>query len=154
MHAQFMERQARCKASGSCTEELKSWDSDFVMNVNPLLPHTDGYVYGDHMPDVIFLHSEQPARRGGENFLIDGEAILRELEAADPRAAHLARLPAAALAVPVGAARLPPPSPGRGVRARHADDPRRDLGAHLRVRRGEAGRAERDRVRRPAAPRL
>jgi hypothetical protein len=91
MQAQFLERQAACKESGNCADDLSSWSSSFAVNVNPLLPHTDGYVYGDHMPDMIFLHSEQVAARGGENFVIDGEAILSELLASDPDAARLAR---------------------------------------------------------------
>lgn len=46
-----------------------------------LLPHTDGYVYGDDMPDFVFLVCEQPSSRGGNNVLLDGEAMLAALEA-------------------------------------------------------------------------
>jgi len=49
-----------------------------------LLPHTDGYVYGDYLPDFVFLLCEQPSSRGGANTLIDGKAVLEALDAGNP----------------------------------------------------------------------
>mmetsp|Transcript_35333 Transcript_35333/g.82548 ORF Transcript_35333/g.82548 Transcript_35333/m.82548 type:complete len:310 (+) Transcript_35333:100-1029(+) len=46
----------------------------------PLLPHTDGYIYGNHLPDYIMLLVESQSAVGGENFVIDGKAVLRRLE--------------------------------------------------------------------------
>jgi len=46
-----------------------------------LLPHTDGYVYGDDLPDFIFLLCEQPSILGGSNALLDGQAIIDGLRA-------------------------------------------------------------------------
>jgi alpha-ketoglutarate-dependent taurine dioxygenase len=48
-------------------------------------PHTDGYVYGDHVPDHIFLLMETQNDFGGESFFVDGEAVLERLRA-DPEA--------------------------------------------------------------------
>ena len=42
-------------------------------------PHTDGYVYGDHVPDHIFLLVEQQADAGGDSFCVDGERVLERL---------------------------------------------------------------------------
>lgn len=44
-----------------------------------LEPHTDGYVYGDDLPDFVFLLCEKPSTLGGANVLLDGEALLRGL---------------------------------------------------------------------------
>lgn len=44
-----------------------------------LLPHTDGYMYGDPFPDYIFLLVESQDVNGGENFVVDGEAVRRRL---------------------------------------------------------------------------
>ena len=51
-------------------------------------PHTDGYVYGDHVPDHIFLLMEKQNDIGGESFFVDGEAVLKRLRS-DPDAAAL-----------------------------------------------------------------
>ncbi|CAK0880403.1 unnamed protein product, partial [Prorocentrum cordatum] len=56
-----------------------------------LEPHTDGYVYGDDMPDYLFLLCEQPSPQGGANVLLDGHRILSALEAGDAAAQELAR---------------------------------------------------------------
>jgi len=48
-------------------------------------PHTDGYVYGDHVPDHIFLLMELQNDFGGDSFFVDGEAVLERLSA-DPDA--------------------------------------------------------------------
>lgn len=47
-----------------------------------LPPHTDGYVWGSQYPDVIFLVCEACDSSGGENYLIDGHAILKKLKSA------------------------------------------------------------------------
>jgi len=44
-----------------------------------LEPHTDGYVYGDDLPDYVFLLCEQPSAQGGANVLLDGQALLAGL---------------------------------------------------------------------------
>jgi hypothetical protein len=76
-----MRRQLKaCKATGGCQDEA-SWTADFSTAGSALLPHTDGYVYGDHLPDVVFLLAESPADVGGENVMIDAEAIVRRLAA-------------------------------------------------------------------------
>ena len=78
MSEQFLLRdQAECKkANGGC-EDAPEWSEDFTNTAGqPLLPHTDGYVYGDHLPDLIALLVEASAEQGGENFLVDGEALL------------------------------------------------------------------------------
>jgi len=49
-----------------------------------LEPHTDGYVYGDDLPDFVFLLCERASARGGANVLLDGVALLDAVEAGDP----------------------------------------------------------------------
>eukprot|EP01052_Picozoa_sp_SAG31_P012276 SAG31_NODE_714_length_12645_cov_15.347760_9_plen_441_part_00 len=44
-------------------------------------PHTDGYVYGDFVPDHIFLLIERQNDVGGDSFFVDGEAVLERLRA-------------------------------------------------------------------------
>jgi alpha-ketoglutarate-dependent taurine dioxygenase len=51
------------------------WTADLRQN-----PHTDGYVYGDHVPDHIFLLVEKQADAGGESFFVDGERVLERLK--------------------------------------------------------------------------
>lgn len=46
----------------------------------PLLPHTDGYVYGDHGPDYILLLVESQSESGGESFVVDGEKVFERLD--------------------------------------------------------------------------
>lgn len=43
-----------------------------------LLPHTDGYVWGDKYPDLVILVCECPSE-GGDNYLIDGERVVARL---------------------------------------------------------------------------
>mmetsp|Transcript_49323 Transcript_49323/g.107409 ORF Transcript_49323/g.107409 Transcript_49323/m.107409 type:complete len:336 (-) Transcript_49323:9-1016(-) len=45
-----------------------------------LLPHTDGYVYGDALPDFIALLCQEPSREGGGNTLIDGRRFFESLD--------------------------------------------------------------------------
>ena len=80
-----------CLAKGECSDD-GSWTSNFSIGGMPLLPHTDGYVYGDHLPDIIFLLSETQAEQGGSNFIVDGEDILRRLknDAESPRSYDVA----------------------------------------------------------------
>jgi alpha-ketoglutarate-dependent taurine dioxygenase len=47
----------------------------------PLLPHSDGYVWGDHYPDLVILLCEQQSQ-GGESYLIDGERVVARLDEA------------------------------------------------------------------------
>lgn len=56
-----------------------------------LLPHTDGYVYGDDLPDFVVLLCENPSDRGGQNALLDGQAILRDMEVGSADARRLAK---------------------------------------------------------------
>ena len=49
------------------------------MNGKGLLPHTDGYVWGDRNPDLVILLCEQPTE-GGFNYLIDGERTIQRLD--------------------------------------------------------------------------
>lgn len=51
-------------------------------------PHTDGYVYGTHYPDHIFLLMESQNDFGGASYFVDGEAVLQRLSA-DPQTAGL-----------------------------------------------------------------
>ena len=76
MAEQFKARRVACAAQGDCAES--DWSDSFTTAGSPLLPHTDGYVYGDHLPDMIFLLSEHEAEQGGANFVVDGEAVLRQ----------------------------------------------------------------------------
>lgn len=55
-----------------------------------LLPHSDGYIWGDHYPDLVVLVCEQPAaetsdmidkvRNDGSNYLIDGLNVVKRLD--------------------------------------------------------------------------
>ena len=51
-----------------------------------LLPHTDGYVWGDKYPDLVILLCECPSEEGGDNYLIDGERVMARL---DPETANV-----------------------------------------------------------------
>lgn len=57
-----------------------------------MLPHNDGFLFGDFAPDYMFLWCERPAvpSGGGESFLVDGGELVRIL-AEDPSTADLAR---------------------------------------------------------------
>lgn len=52
-----------------------------------LLPHTDGYIYGDYYPDYILLLVENQSEQGGESFVVDGEKVLDRLRN-DPQTAQ------------------------------------------------------------------
>ena len=63
---------------------------------HPLLPHSDGYIWGDRYPDLVLLVCEQPAvadttdtatattttttEGSGANFLLDGYSIISKLK--------------------------------------------------------------------------
>ena len=59
----------------------------FTYTKAALLPHTDGYIYGDHYPDYILLLVEAQSEEGGESFVVDGEKVLKRLRG-DPRTAQ------------------------------------------------------------------
>lgn len=46
-------------------------------------PHSDGFAYGDYLPDYFLLACHTASGDGGENFLVDGLAVL-ELIGSDP----------------------------------------------------------------------
>lgn len=50
-------------------------------NLDPLPVHTDGFSYGDAYPDYLLLVCVNASDEGGENFLVDGYAVLEELAA-------------------------------------------------------------------------
>lgn len=66
---------------------LASYHSSFTPNhlssQGGLLPHTDGYVYGDAFPDFVLLLCEEPVdgrgANGGGNTLLDGRALIAQL---------------------------------------------------------------------------
>ena len=41
----------------------------------PLLPHTDGYIYGKFLPDYIAFLVESQSEAGGENYVVDGKKV-------------------------------------------------------------------------------
>ena len=47
-----------------------------------LHPHSDGYIWGDRYPDVVFLVCEAPAgnNQDGSNYLIDGCKLMERLD--------------------------------------------------------------------------
>jgi alpha-ketoglutarate-dependent taurine dioxygenase len=64
-----------------------------------LLPHTDGYIWGDHFPDVVILVCESPAStidgsttgtpgKEGANYLIDGLQVVNQLDEATRKLLH------------------------------------------------------------------
>lgn len=39
--------------------------------------HIDGYLpFGDHYPDLVFLHCQRQAAGGGESFIVDGQRLV------------------------------------------------------------------------------
>ena len=46
-------------------------------------PHSDGFAYGDHLPDYFILACHTASNEGGENFLVDGLKVL-DLIDSDP----------------------------------------------------------------------
>lgn len=62
----------------------------YNLAAQPLVPHNDGFGFGDLAPDHIFLYSERPCSIGGDSFLIDALALLTALSADDPGFAEFA----------------------------------------------------------------
>ena len=52
-------------------------------------PHSDGFAYGDHLPDYFILACHTASNEGGENFLVDGLKVL-DLIDSDPTTAWAA----------------------------------------------------------------
>lgn len=50
---------------------------------DPLLAHTDGYIYGDHQPDYILLLAEAQSETGGESIVVDGEKVFAHFDNLD-----------------------------------------------------------------------
>ena len=51
----------------------------FELVGKPLLPHTDGYIYGEFLPDYIAFVVESQSDTGGQNFVVDGNKVLERL---------------------------------------------------------------------------
>ena len=67
-----------------------------IDNTTALLPHTDGFAYGQRYPDYFLLLCAASSPVGGESFLVDGYAVVEQLEAGGD--AHIvARLEAVAV---------------------------------------------------------
>jgi hypothetical protein len=63
----------------------------FTATAERMVPHNDGFGFGDFGPDYLFLWCERPDACGeGASFLVDGLRLL-ELMAADPEYADVAR---------------------------------------------------------------
>jgi len=48
---------------------------NFTFTGGALLPHTDGYIYGDHQPDYVLLLVGAQSAVGGESVIVDGERV-------------------------------------------------------------------------------
>ena len=63
----------------------------FTATAERMVPHNDGFGFGDFLPDYLFLWCERPDAGGeGASFLVDGLRLL-ELMAADPDCEDVAR---------------------------------------------------------------
>ncbi len=49
----------------------------------PLAPHNDGFAFGDEAPDYLFLNCIEPCPTGGESWLLDGLALVDEVNTLD-----------------------------------------------------------------------
>ena len=54
----------------------------------PMMPHTDGFAYGECFPDFILLSCVHASVTGGDNFLVDGYAVLKNIAASRPELAR------------------------------------------------------------------
>jgi hypothetical protein len=61
----------------------------FTATEERMVPHNDGFGFGDFGPDYLFLWCGRPDPDGGDSFLVDGLALL-DLLAADPARHDLA----------------------------------------------------------------
>ena len=52
-----------------------------IDHTTPLLPHTDGFAYGELYPDYFHLLCAESSPVGGESFLVDGYRVIDELVA-------------------------------------------------------------------------
>lgn len=52
-----------------------------IDHTTPLLPHTDGFAYGQLYPDYFLLLCGASSPEGGESFLVDGYAVVEALRA-------------------------------------------------------------------------
>lgn len=71
VHLEHRELESITKAKG------------FSYSNSALLPHTDGYIYGDNYPDYVLLLVEAQAERGGQSYVVDGEHVLQQLNPKD-----------------------------------------------------------------------
>jgi Taurine catabolism dioxygenase TauD, TfdA family len=62
----------------------------FTATQERMVPHNDGFGFGDFGPDYLFLWCGRPDPDGGDSFLVDGRKLL-DLLAADKDYADLAR---------------------------------------------------------------
>jgi alpha-ketoglutarate-dependent taurine dioxygenase len=46
----------------------------------PLRAHTDGFAYGERYPDYFLLACAHSSEEGGESFVVDGYAVVRDLK--------------------------------------------------------------------------
>lgn len=46
-------------------------------------PHSDGFAYGDHLPDYFLLACHTASEAGGENYIVDGLKVLEHIDS-DP----------------------------------------------------------------------
>lgn len=53
----------------------------FLDQTTPLLPHTDGFAYGERYPDHFLLLCGQASPVGGESYLVDGYGVIEQLVA-------------------------------------------------------------------------
>lgn len=56
-----------------------------IDHTTPLLPHTDGFAYGERYPDHFLLLCGRSSPVGGESFLVDGYAVVDQLIASGRR---------------------------------------------------------------------
>lgn len=84
---------ARCKAVFgqtllACPDAIAIDSTYFIAGHADFVVHSDASGFGDHIPDYVAMTCEAAAATGGESFLVDSYAVLREL-AADQRTAWL-----------------------------------------------------------------
>ena len=84
---------ARCKAVFgqsllACPDAIAIDSTYFIAGDADFVVHSDASGFGDHIPDYVAMTCESAAATGGESFLVDSYAVLREL-AADERTAWL-----------------------------------------------------------------
>ncbi|WP_181782845.1 TauD/TfdA family dioxygenase [Pseudonocardia pini] len=78
--------RANAEAEGAVVEQQPADERGRKREVSrdtslPMPPHNDGFAFGDEAPDRLFLLQARPAADGGENFLVDGLALVDLLPA-------------------------------------------------------------------------